>query len=147
MGKRRSTIGGLMAMVLVLAIGLAALRNPSVLWVGTIFLATPVILALGAIGVVLRKQAERALVARLLRVRLGLPGAANAQSDHDAIHAAAHLEPACSPQTHARPLRRAHGTTESGRAPEPGVLRDRSRSPRTSGRVPGGPSGPSARTK
>jgi hypothetical protein len=34
MGKRRSTIGGLMAMVLVLAIGLAALRNPSVLWVG-----------------------------------------------------------------------------------------------------------------
>jgi hypothetical protein len=60
MGKRRSTIGGLMAVVLVLAIGLAALRNPSVLWVGTIFLATRVILALGAIGVVLRKHAERA---------------------------------------------------------------------------------------
>jgi hypothetical protein len=60
MRKIRFTIGGLMAVVLVLAIGLAALRNPSVLWVGTIFLATRVILALAIIGVVLRKHTERA---------------------------------------------------------------------------------------
>ncbi len=60
MRKFRFTIGWLMILVLVLAIGLAALRNPSVMWVGTIFLATRVILALAVIGVVLRKHAERA---------------------------------------------------------------------------------------
>ena len=56
----RFPIKGLMGAVLVVALGLAALRNPSETWSGVIFLLTCGVLCLAIVGVVCRQQEERA---------------------------------------------------------------------------------------
>jgi hypothetical protein len=56
----RFSIAGLMGAVLVAAIGLAALRDPSELWAGVIFLLTCGVLMLAVVGVVCRGEARRA---------------------------------------------------------------------------------------
>jgi hypothetical protein len=56
----RFSIGGLMVIVLATAIGLAALRNASQTWAGAMLLLTCGILALGVVGAMVRKGAERA---------------------------------------------------------------------------------------
>jgi hypothetical protein len=56
----RFSIAGLMGVVLVAAIGLAALRNPTELWDGVMFLLTCGVLMLSVVGVVCRGGAERA---------------------------------------------------------------------------------------
>jgi hypothetical protein len=60
MRKFRFSIGGLMAVVLVLAIGFAALRNASQTWAGLMFLLTCGVLGLAVVGAVCRREAERA---------------------------------------------------------------------------------------
>ncbi len=60
MRKFRFTISGLMAVVLVLAFGLAALKNAGATWAGVMPLLTYGLLGLAFIGIVLRGQAERA---------------------------------------------------------------------------------------
>ncbi len=56
----RFSIGGLMAIVLVAAVGLAALRNPSATRAGAMLLLTCGILALAVVGAISRTGAERA---------------------------------------------------------------------------------------
>jgi hypothetical protein len=56
----RVSIGGLMAVVLVAAIGLAALRDPNAIWAGMMLLLTCGVLTLAIVGVVCRRQAGRA---------------------------------------------------------------------------------------
>ncbi len=56
----RFSIAGLMGVVLIVAIGLAALRSASDIWAGVIFLATCSVLALSIVGVICRREAERA---------------------------------------------------------------------------------------
>jgi hypothetical protein len=56
----RFSIAGLMGVILVAAIGLAALHNPTELWAGVIFLLTCGVLALAIVGVACRGQGERA---------------------------------------------------------------------------------------
>ncbi len=56
----RFSIAGLMGIVLVAAIGLAALRNASETWAGVMLLLTCGALALAVVGVVCRAEAERA---------------------------------------------------------------------------------------
>jgi hypothetical protein len=60
MRKLRFSIGGLMVIVLAAAVGLAALRNASRTWAGAMLLLTCGILALGVVGAIYRKGAERA---------------------------------------------------------------------------------------
>lgn len=60
MRKIRFTIGGLMAVVLVLAIGFAALRNANETWSGVMTLATYGALGVAILGIVFRKGAQRA---------------------------------------------------------------------------------------
>ena len=60
MRKLRFPIAGLMAAVLVIALGLAALRNASGTWAGSTFLLTCAVLCLAVVGVVCRAGAERA---------------------------------------------------------------------------------------
>ena len=60
MRKLRFPIAGLMAAVLVIALGLAALRNASVTWAGSTFLLTCAVLCLALVGVVCRHGTERA---------------------------------------------------------------------------------------
>jgi len=60
MPRIRFSIGQLMAVVLVGAIGLGALRNPSMTWATIIDLATRVMLGLAILGVSLRRGAQRA---------------------------------------------------------------------------------------
>ncbi len=56
----RFSIAGLMGVVLIVAIGLAALRTASNTWAGVIFLATCSVLALSIVGVICRRESERA---------------------------------------------------------------------------------------
>jgi hypothetical protein len=56
----RFPIAGLMLAVLVVALGLAALRNASEIWAGATFLLTCAVLTLAIVGVVCRDQSERA---------------------------------------------------------------------------------------
>ena len=56
----RFPIAGLMGAVLVVALGLAALRNPSETWAGVMFLLTCGTLCLAIVGVVCRSDRERA---------------------------------------------------------------------------------------
>lgn len=58
--RTRVSIGGLMGIVLIAAIGLAALRNANQTWAGVILLLTCGVLTFAIIGVVCRRQAERA---------------------------------------------------------------------------------------
>lgn len=56
----RFSIAGLMGAVLIVAIGLAALRSASEIWAGVIFLSTCGVLALAIVGIFCRREAERA---------------------------------------------------------------------------------------
>jgi len=56
----RFSIGGLMGVVLVASIGLAALRSASEIWAGVMFLVTCGMLALAVVGVVCRRDEKRA---------------------------------------------------------------------------------------
>jgi hypothetical protein len=56
----RFSIGGLMGVVLLAAVGLAALKNASGIWAGAMFMLTCAVLALAVVGVVCRSRAERA---------------------------------------------------------------------------------------
>jgi hypothetical protein len=56
----RFSIAGLMGVVLIVAIGLAALRSGSEIWAGVIFLTTCGVLALSIVGIFCRRDAERA---------------------------------------------------------------------------------------
>jgi hypothetical protein len=60
MRKPRLSIAGLMAIVLVAAVGLAALRNPSPAWASTLFLVTCGVLGLAIVGAIYRVGVERA---------------------------------------------------------------------------------------
>ncbi len=55
----RFPIAGLMLAVLVVALGMAALRNASEVWAGATFLLTCAVLCLAVVGVVCREEAER----------------------------------------------------------------------------------------
>src|SRR5579872_5520229 len=59
MGKLRFTLAGLMGAVLVAAVGLAALRNPTESWAGGMLLLTCGTLALAVIGAITRRGARR----------------------------------------------------------------------------------------
>jgi hypothetical protein len=56
----RFPIAGLMGAVLVVALGLAALRNASETWAGVMFLLTCGVLSLAIVGVICREDGERA---------------------------------------------------------------------------------------
>jgi hypothetical protein len=56
----RYSIAGLMGIVMVAVVGLAALRNPSETWAGAMLLLTCGILALGVVGAIDRRGARRA---------------------------------------------------------------------------------------
>jgi hypothetical protein len=56
----RFPIAGLMGAVLAIALGLAALRNATETWAGATFLVTCAVLCLAIVGVVCRRDAERA---------------------------------------------------------------------------------------
>ena len=56
----RFRIGSLMGIVLVLAIGFAALKNASATWASAIFLLTCGVLGLAVIGAICRRGADRA---------------------------------------------------------------------------------------
>jgi len=58
--KVRFTIGGLMAIVLVAAIGFAALANPNEIWAGMLPVLVYGLLGLAIIGIVIRPRAARA---------------------------------------------------------------------------------------
>jgi hypothetical protein len=60
MRKVRFTIGWLMILVLVLAVGLAALKSGDEPWAGVMFLLTCGVLGLAVIGALCRREAERA---------------------------------------------------------------------------------------
>jgi hypothetical protein len=60
MRKIRFTIGGLMAVVLGLAIGFAALRSANAIWAGTMLLLAHGLLGFAILGIVLRQGAQRA---------------------------------------------------------------------------------------
>jgi hypothetical protein len=60
MPKLRFSIAGLMGIVLVAAVGLAALVSPSPAWAGAIFLVTCVVLGLAIVGAIYRRGASRA---------------------------------------------------------------------------------------
>jgi hypothetical protein len=60
MRKVRFSIAGLMGIVLVAAVGLAALRNTSPIWVGAIYLLTRAVLGLAVICAIYRRGAQRA---------------------------------------------------------------------------------------
>jgi hypothetical protein len=57
---RRFHIAWLMGLILVIALGMAALRNASDLWVGVTLLATTGLLGFGLIGLAYRRDAKRA---------------------------------------------------------------------------------------
>ncbi len=59
MRKIRFPIAGLMIAVLIIALGLAALRNSSESWAGALFLLTCAVLTLAIVGVVCRDGTER----------------------------------------------------------------------------------------
>ena len=75
MRKLRFPIAGLMLIVLVAALGLAALRNASETWAGVTFLTTCAVLLLAIVGVVCRGGAEPRVVAGFRFIRLGLSAA------------------------------------------------------------------------
>jgi hypothetical protein len=56
----RFTIAGLMGVVLILALGLAALRNPTGVWASFVPLVTRSLLCLAVVGAICRKGTERA---------------------------------------------------------------------------------------
>jgi hypothetical protein len=56
----RFSIGGLMGIVLIAAISLAALRNANAIWAGVMLLLTCAVLGMAILGVVCRRQAQRA---------------------------------------------------------------------------------------
>jgi hypothetical protein len=60
MRAMRFPIRGLMGLILVVALGMAALRNVSATWAGVMFLLTCGVLSLAAVGVVCRHDDERA---------------------------------------------------------------------------------------
>jgi hypothetical protein len=60
MRRLRFSIAGLMGIVLVAAIGLAALRSPSAIWAGAIFSLTCAVLGLAIVGAIYCKGAARA---------------------------------------------------------------------------------------
>jgi hypothetical protein len=60
MHKLRFTIGGLMAVIGVSAIGLAALAKPNAIWAGALPILAHALLGLSILGVVIRRQAARA---------------------------------------------------------------------------------------
>ncbi len=60
MRKLRFTIGGLMAVVLVVAIDFAALQTADVTWIAVLSLLTHAALGLAILGIVFRRGAERA---------------------------------------------------------------------------------------
>lgn len=60
MRKLRFTLAGLMVFVLVAAVGLAALRNASPAWSGSIYLLSRAVLGLGIILAIYRRGADRA---------------------------------------------------------------------------------------
>ncbi len=60
MHKIRFTIGGLMAVVLVAAIGFAALINPNGIWAGVLLLSAYALLGTAILGVVFQREAARA---------------------------------------------------------------------------------------
>ena len=60
MRRFRFTIGGIMAVVSVLAVGFAALKNADETWAGAMFLLTCSMLGLAVVGAICRQGAERA---------------------------------------------------------------------------------------
>ncbi len=60
MRQLRFAIGGLIAVVLVPAIGFVALKNPDATWAGVMLLLTCGVLGLAVIGAVCRRETERA---------------------------------------------------------------------------------------
>src|SRR5262245_18073556 len=60
MGMPRRSIAGLMGIVVLVAFGLAALRDGTELAAGTFFLVTCGVLAMGVVGAVCRRGADRA---------------------------------------------------------------------------------------
>ena len=90
MRKLRFTIGGLMAVVLVAAIDVAAVLIANPTWAGVLSLLTYGTLGVAILGLVLRRGAELRVVDRLLRVRLGLlaPGTLVLLGHHQAADAA-----------------------------------------------------------
>jgi hypothetical protein len=59
MRKVRFSIGGIMAVVLVLAVGLAALKSASDVWAGVVLMLTYGVLSLAIVGVLCCRDAER----------------------------------------------------------------------------------------
>src|SRR3954469_14194500 len=60
MSRPRLSLSGLMALVLVLAIGVAALRDASETWAGVVLLLTLGLLGVSVFGVIYRREARRA---------------------------------------------------------------------------------------
>ena len=60
MRRFRFTIGGIMAVVLVLAIGLAALKSTSGVWAGVMLVLTYGTLGLAIVGAILCRGADQA---------------------------------------------------------------------------------------
>src|SRR5438270_8186539 len=60
MSRPRFSIAGLMFVVLLIAVGVAALRSASQLWAGMIFTLTLALLGVAVIGVIYRRGARRA---------------------------------------------------------------------------------------
>src|SRR5262245_46171736 len=60
MSRPRISLAGLMALVLFVAVGIAALRNSSEMWAGVMLLATLGMLASSILGIVYRTDGRRA---------------------------------------------------------------------------------------
>ncbi len=123
MRKPRFSIAGLMGIVVVAAVGLAALRSPSVAWAehalhGDLRRVRP-----GHRRSDLPQRRRAGVVAGLLRVRIGLPGRGGVHPERVPIPADAHVACPHRPQADARPPGRVrHGIAIAERPEGPQSL-------------------------
>jgi hypothetical protein len=85
MESSRTSIAGLMGLVVVAAIGLAGLRTNSSLWAGVVFLLTCGVLALAAIAAISRRDSERAWWLGVAIFGWGYLALVFASSDYDGV--------------------------------------------------------------
>ena len=117
MRKPRFSIAGLMTIVLVAAVGLAALRSPSPAWAGTLFMVTCGVFGLAIVGAIYRVGVARAWWLGFCVFGIGLPGRGGVHPERVSLPADAHVASPHRPQADARPPGRVRHGTPIARTP------------------------------
>ena len=115
MRKPRFSIAGLMSIVVVAAVGLAALRSPSLAWASTLFMVTCGVFGLAIVGAIYRVGVARAWWLGFCVFGLGYLAVVGFTRSEYSIPADAHVASPHRPQADARaPGRVRHGMRDRG---------------------------------